>query len=273
MMYLSSIVAGSLRYEFWMQLRRRSVWIVLALLVVLIFLLWQGFGNHYMYGHYAGDPHAPSRGWVPPLQSGAILMWAQIMAMFIPVGVGLLLADRVARDRQLHVDELFDTLLGPLGARLLGKFLGSVLATLVPIVLLYAIGIGYILTQVPGLPGISLAAEAFATILLPGMLFVAGFSLAVPVVLKVPIYQFLFTGYWFWANLMSPKIGLPSPVGTMINAAGPYASEGFFNFQWTFLILHATVAQGIESVALLVGLGLVGLIGGWGYLRWQQAQR
>jgi len=126
---------------------------------------------------------------------------------------------------------------------------------------------------VPGLSGISLAAGAFATILLPGILFVAGFSLAVPVVLKVPIYQFLFAGYWFWANLMSPKIGLPSPVGTMINAAGPYASEGFYNFQWTFLILHATVAQAIESVTLLVGLGLVGLLGAWGYLHWQQAQR
>lgn len=98
-------------------------------------------------------------------------------------------------------------------------------------------------------------------------------SLAIPVVLKVPVYQFLFVGYWFWANLMTPKIGLPSPVATMINAAGPYASEGLFNFQWTFLILHATVAQGIESVTLLVGLGLVGIISGWAYLRWQQAQQ
>src|SRR5215472_7104250 len=238
MMYLSSVIAGSLRYEFRMQLRRRSVWIVLALFIVLIFLLWEGVAGPSLSGHYAGDSHTGTRIWVPASQSAAILIWAQIMAMFVPVGVGLLLADRVARDQRIHVDELFLTFLGPLGARLCGKFLGSVLATLFPILLLYAVGVGYILTQLPDLSGIWLAIEAFLAILLPGILFVAGFSLAIPVVLRVPVYQFLFVGYWFWANLMTPKIGLPSPVGTMINAAGPYASEGFFHFQWTFLILH-----------------------------------
>lgn len=263
-------LGGAARYEFWMQLRRRSVWVVIILLELLIFSLWLAIANRYMVGTYADDTR---KVWLPPNADGAVLMWAQIMAMFLPVGVGLLLADRMARDGQTHVDELFETLPGSLGARMLGKYLGCTLATLVPVLLCYTVGVVYIMLKIPNLHSILIAVEAFAAMLLPGILFVAGFSIAFPIVLKVPIYQFLFVGYWFWANLMSPKIGLPSPVGTIINAAGPYASEGLFNFQWTFLILHTNPLQASASIALLIGLGLIGLAAGWGYLRFQQASR
>lgn len=164
-----------------------------------------------------------------------------ITGMFIPIAAGLLLADRFARDRKARVDEIFDTLAGSLGVRLAGKYLGGTLATLVPIAFFYALGVVYIMTQAPDLQVIWLASGAFAVIVLPGILFVAGFSIAIPAVINVPIYQFLFICYWFWANLMSPKIGIPSIVATMLNAAGPWAQEAFFHFQWTFLILHATI--------------------------------
>ena len=35
---------------------------------------------------------------------------------------------------------------------------------------------------------------------LPGLLFVAAFSVSCPVILWVPLYQFLFVGYWFWGR-------------------------------------------------------------------------
>lgn len=263
-----SVAGGALRFEFWMQLRRRSVWVVVTLLGALIFALWYAIASDAMYGHRS------DRGvWMPASQSDAILGWAQLLGMFLPVGIGLVLADRLARDRQLHVDEVLDTLPGSLGARLCGKFLGGMLATLVPVLLLYAVVVGYILTQAYGAQGIALALAAFAAILAPATIFVAGFSVAVPAVLKVPVYQFLFIGYWFWANLMSPKVGIPSIVGTMLNAAGPWAQEGIFHFQWTFLALHATAMQGYESIAVLVGLGFAAMVAAWGYLRWQHAAR
>ncbi len=270
-----AVVAGALRYEFRMQVRRRSVWVVLLLLGLIIFLLWNLLAGPALSGHYAsvnGDKIGPLV-WVPPSYSDAVLGWAQLLAMFLPLGVGLVLADRLVRDRSTHVDELFDAAPSPLGARLLGKYLGSVLATLVPVVALYTTGIVFMLTRLPDAAMLPLASAAFAAILLPGTLFVAGFSITIPVVLRVPIYQFLFIGFWFWANLMSPKIGIPSIVGTMLNAAGPWAQEGIFNFDWTFLQLHATPLDGYLSIALLVGLGVVGLAAGWGYLRWQHAQR
>ncbi len=264
-----SAIAGALRYEFWMQLRRSSVWILLALLSTLLFALWYLFESGDLHGYYNKE----QRIYIPPSQHDPVLFWAQVLGMLLPLGVGLLLADRLARDRSTHVDEILDTLPSSLGTRLLGKYLGSTLATLIPILLIYASVIVYIVTQVPGSQAFMLAAQAFGAVLLPGILFAAGVSIAIPSVLKVPVYQFLFIGYWFWANLMTPKIGLPSPVATMLNAAGPWAQEGFFHFQWTFLRLHPTVAQASESVALITGLGFAAVIAAWGYLRWQHSTR
>ncbi len=264
-----SVVGGALRYEFWMQLTRRSVWVVLALVASLALAIWAAIAGSALHAHYSPELHA----WIPPSQSDAILGWAQFVTMLLPLGVGLVLADRLARDRQTNVSEVLDTLPGSLGARLLGKYLGTTLATLVPVLLIYAAVIAYILTQTPAPQGIPLAAGAFAAVVLPGILFVAGFSIAVPAVIKVPVYQFLFVGYWFWANLMPPRIGLPSPVGTMLNATGPWALEGLFSFTWAFLRLHPTPAQAYASIALLIGLGCAALAAGWLYLRWQQARR
>jgi hypothetical protein len=264
-----SEVMGAARYEFRMQLRRVSVWVTIGLLGLMILVLWVAIAGDTVHRHYRLEHHE----WIAPSQSDAIMGWAQLLGMFLPVGVGLVLADRLARDRKLHTDEMLDALPGSLGARLTGKWLGSTLATLVPVALIYCALVAYIFTQVPDPAGIGLAAEAFATIPLPGMLFVAGFSVALPAVLKVPVYQFLFTGYWFWANLMSPKIGIPSTVDTMLNAAGPWAQEGIFNFRSTFFTLHATEAQGYESIALLVGLGLLAVVAMWAFLRWQASRR
>jgi hypothetical protein len=264
-----SELTGALRYELRMQLRRASVWVTIGLISLMIFALWFGIASDALHAHYSPERHVL----VPPSQSDALLGWAQLLAMFLPVGVGLVLADRLARDRRLHVDEILDTAPGSLGARLAGKWLGSTLATLVPVTLIYAAVVLFILTQLPSWSGVGLALAAYAAVVLPGMLFVAGFSVAIPAVLRVPVYQFLFTGYWFWANLMSPKLGIPSIVGTMLNAAGPWAQEGIFSFQWNFLQLNATPAQGYISIALLVGLGVAAVIAMDGYLQWQASTR
>jgi hypothetical protein len=264
-----SELTGALRYEFRMQLRRLSVWVTIGLLSLMIFALWFGIASDALHTHYSRERHIL----IPPSQSDALLGWAQLLAMFLPVGVGLVLADRLARDRKLHVDEILEALPGSLGARLTGKWLGGTLATLVPVTLIYGAVALFILTQLPSWSGLGLALAAYAAVVLPGMLFVAGFSVAIPAVLRVPVYQFLFTGYWFWANLMSPRIGIPSIVGTMLNAAGPWAQEGIFGFQWTFLVLHATPAQGYASIAILAGLGLFAVLAMWSYLRWRAAVR
>lgn len=255
-MDMVSVMAGALRYEFFMQVRRRSIWLVIIFVSVLSGILWLAFIS-------GADVMARD----------AVLYLAEFTAWFLPVGVGLVLADRLARDKKLHVDEILDTYSASLGARLLGKYLGGVLATLVPVILIYLFAISYILARFHDAQSILLALETFATIPLPGILFASGFSVAFPAFLKVPLYQLLFIGYWFWANLMSPRFHIPTLTGTMLNATGPWAEEAFFHFQWVFLRLHATVWQGIASIVLLIGVSLLAICGAWLYLRWEQARR
>ncbi len=251
-----TVVGSALRYEFLMQMRRRSIWLVLLLVSLLSAVLWLAF---------ISGSQTTSR--------DAVMYLAEFTAWFLPVGVGLVLADRLARDKKLHVDELLDTFPSSLGARLVGKYLGSTLATLLLVVLIYMTGVAYILARFHDSQSLLLALAAFAAIPLPGILFTAGFSIALPAILKVPLYQILFIGYWFWANLMSPRFRIPSLVGTMLNATGPWAEEAFFHYQWVFLRLNAAVWQGVASIALLVGLSFLAVFVAWLYLRWEQARR
>src|SRR5579884_3199238 len=94
---------------------------------------------------------------------------------FFAIAAGVLLADRLARDRKTRVDELFTSAPGALSIRLAGKYAGSTLATLIPIFLFFSIGAGSILYQTHNLLTIPYALEAFATIILPGILFVSAF--------------------------------------------------------------------------------------------------
>jgi len=238
-----SVASAALRYEFLMQIGRRSIWLVMIIVSMLGVGLWLQ-----VLSALPGTPQAAALG-----HGDAVMYLAQFTAWFLPLGVGLALADRLARDKTLQLNEILDTLPGSLGARLVGKYLGSILATLVPVLLIYLLGVGYVLSRFHDQESLPLALAAFAAIPLPGILFAAGVSIALPVLLKVPAYQILFTGYWFWANLMSPRFSIPSPVATMLNATGPWAQEAFFHFQWVYLRLNPTIWQGVASIALLVG--------------------
>jgi hypothetical protein len=259
-MNVLSVMGGALRYEFLMQFRRRSIWVVLVFVSALSFIFW-----------------LPDLRAFPGSLSGTafytMMLLVQLIGWFVPLGVGLVVTDRLARDKKLHVDEILETFPGSLGARLLGKYLGSTLATLIPVILIYLFGVGYVLARFHDSQSLPLALEAFAAIPLPGIFFAAGVSVGLPAFFKVPLYQLLFTGYWFWANLMSPRFHIPTPVGTMLNATGPWAEEAFFHFQWTFLRLNPTIWQGIASIALLVGLGFLAVGTAWLFLRWEQVHR
>src|SRR5215471_15101555 len=87
----TAAITAVLRYEFLMQLRRRSLWIGFALLSLFAY---RNFGLFYFGNRSIAS--APA----------ALTSWAAFLALFYPIGAGLLLADRLPRDRRLHVDEL-----------------------------------------------------------------------------------------------------------------------------------------------------------------------
>jgi ABC-2 type transport system permease protein len=251
---------GVLKYEFRMQLHRRAVWL-----------------SFIAFGLFFTQFHQP---WFRPITtpaSASIIYWTGIVQSFLAVAAGLLLADRLPRDRRMKVDELLNTLPCTVSTRMFGKYLGSTIATLVPMPVIYSIGIAYILVRWHTLQELPLALASFAAIVIPGVMFIGAFSIACTAILWVPLYQILFVGYWFWGNLL-PNIGIPTLSTTILTPVGGYMCTGFFNPQGREGVCSpgiqgATALLGAESILLLLGTAILVIIALVRYIKWQQARQ
>lgn len=255
-----SLLLGTARYEFIMQFRRPAIWIAFALFSLSLLAI----------GTVPWNPATNDLA----LRS-LVANWSLAVQFFFPIAFGILLADRFPRERRLQMDEMIDATPAWLMLHYVGKVAGTVLATLVPVAGVYGLGIGYIVLARGDLAALWLGAAAFTTINLPGLLFVAGFSLAVPIVLWLPLYQFLFTGYWFWGNLLPPWPGAGSVIPTLshteLSPYGEFMASGFFGTRQTAVV--ASAPQGVLSLAMLLALGVLALAAGAWCLRWQRQQR
>ena len=246
---------GVFRYEFHMQIRRPTLWLAFVC-VAAIFGVGSGLLQYLMNIH--------NETWYTQV----VQLTNNVNTLF-PIYIGVLLADRLVRDRRTKVDELLYTMPATLSTRLIGKYLGSTCATIIPLFLYYCLNLGSVLYQSHNLLVIPLALATFATIVLPGVLFVSAFSLACPTIMWVPLYQFLFVGYWFWGNVLSPRQGIPTLNATILTPRGEYMAVGFFGGHGV-PINQATPLQGVESMLLLLGIAVLVLYVLWWYLRWYQ---
>lgn len=259
-----AIFSGVLHYEYRMQIRRRSLWIAYAIFMLLLGAIVFGNDSSTMYKVLVHPETVPL--------SDTVVYWATMVNYLFPIVVGVMVADRLPRDRRTKVQELLTTTSGALHTRIFGKYLGSTLAALTPMLVVYSMSIGYILYQTHNMMAIPLAFAAFASVVLPGVLFVSAFSLACPIILWVPLYQFLFVGYWFWGNLFPPNRGIPTLSNTLLLPLGGNAAMGFFGVQ-SSAIDHATVMQGVASIALLLGIAALVLMTLLYILKWEQARQ
>jgi ABC-type transport system involved in multi-copper enzyme maturation permease subunit len=248
-----SALAGVIRYEFAMQLRRPALWVGLSLISALLFFAF-------------GSMTSPDRG-VPATHLDILILWTNACNFLLTVGAGLLLADRTPRDRKTRVSELLRTSPASALTRITGKYVGSIAATLVPIFLIYAVGAGILVARW-GNPGmIPLALATFAALNVPAVLFVGAFSVACTTVLWTPLYQFLFVGYWLWTSL-NPGEAIPTLSGTLLSPAGNYVVTGFFHFG-SYLPVdrgfypHSSVGLGVANIAVLLGAGALALVAAW----------
>lgn len=206
---------GVFRYEYGMSIRRRSLWIVFAILLVLY--LTGLFLPPDMAGQIPADPEI--------LQFAATS--AFMFNVFLPVVGGILAADRLVRDRKLGVDELLRSTALKRWAYLAGKYLGTLFSVSTPVLVglllwgIISVAKGASLLLLPAL------LLTFLSINLPTYAFITAFSLLCPLVMPVRVYQVLFTGYWFWGNFLSPEV-MPTLNGTYLTASGMYAVYGFF---------------------------------------------
>lgn len=254
-----TLIRGIARYEFRMQARRRSVWVILLGIGLLTLLL--------------GLTNLLSRDAVPASASEAAVRWATLVNILLPVGLGILLADRLPRDEQHNVSDLLDGLPPPLSLRLLGKYVGATAATILPILGIYAVGLVAIVARWQDLAALPVAVLAFATINLPGILFVAAFSVACPLVMPVPVYQVLYTGYWFWGNLLTNGFfGIPTLSRTILTPEGQIRAGDLFGVE----LSSGSTPQpwlGVASIVALLLCAAVALYAAWRILRWREARR
>lgn len=152
---------------------------------------------------------------------------------------------------RLHVEDSAGGTPSPTGARLLATYLGATAATLLPIVATWAVGIAVATVRWGDPSAILLGVAAFVTVNLPGLLFIAAFSLVCPLLLSVPLYHFLFIGYYLWGNWIGPSWGIPTISGTWLTPASGFAAWGLFGTD----LIHggqATTSEALASIALLV---------------------
>lgn len=208
---------GLVRYEFTMSIRRKGLWIAYS----LVFLF---FG--------AGMVVSSS---TRPTGISEQLIWHEagetvfLFNMLMPLVGGILAADRMQRDARLGVRELqTSTPLSHL-SYILGKYAGVLLSLLLPM-FLWVLGVGLFTIAFEQISPVFMGAivVAFLSITVPAFAFVTAFSLACPLIMPLRVYQILFTGYWFWGNFLNDQ-AFPTVSGTLLNASGRYALQGFFH--------------------------------------------
>jgi ABC-2 type transport system permease protein len=252
---LRDSLRGAIAAEYRMQIRRPVVWILIGVLGAWVLRVNM-------------DSVVQSRDATP----AEVGVWAWFLQIFTPVAVGVLLADRFARDRRSHVDEILESTPAADWVRLVGKYLGATAATVTPMVLIYVLGLAWLATQVPDALTVAvLAVPAFLVVNMPGLLFVAAYSVCVPIVMKVPLYQFLFVGYWFWGNLLPPQI-MPTLRDTWLAPIGWVTESAFFHPFDSGTAIAWTVPDAIASILLLLALALAALVAGVVALRLQRAR-
>jgi ABC-2 type transport system permease protein len=255
-----------LRYEFRMQVRKRSVWLVPALSILLILLI--GFS-------LLRDLFDPAEARTVA-KAAMIELGIQLNAV-LPIGYGCLLADRLIRDDRLRVAPVLDATPARSGPRLLGKYLGTATATAIPIVAIYAVlAVAYAVHWGQS-AALGWALVTFGLVMVPGLLFVAAFALTVPLIMPAPLFRVLFVGYWIWGFLVAPAM-MPTLAHSVIQPGGGYAVNALLDHYGidgdlelagpvpgaalNFLRPEPTAPAGWLSIAILLVLAAAVLAGG-----------
>jgi ABC-2 type transport system permease protein len=249
-------------HEFAMSVRRPGLWVAYTLLGAFYVV-----ANLIPAASPADDIIQPDQVWP---QAGHLVFMFNI---FLPLLAGILAADRTPHDVSTGVRELQRST--PLRASeyILAKYAGVLLSVLLPMFLL--VSVTGTLTVSRGLASAGFLwplALAFLTIAVPSHAFVVAFSLAVPSVLPLRIYQVLFTGYWFWGNLLSPR-AFPTISDTVLNAAGQYPLQAFFGVyvDSTHKVSEGfTPLQAVLNLAVLAACTAAALFCLGKYLHWQE---
>ncbi len=245
-------------YEYRMAIRRRGVWLAFALAAGFFMLIY--------FTSYRGEDGAS------PAEAARHTA-AQITFLLnaiLGVLAGVVISDRIARDRKLAVAELQNSTPLSRWTYLLSKYIAALVTVLIPagIINLLMVSMAYFIHPELPLNLFSTALFAFLTIMLPSFIFLTAFSLVCPLVMPVRIYQILFTGYWFWGNYLHPRV-MPTLSSTPLSASGKFALQAFFGVNMILDDPVYTVKDALLNIGVLVLCALAALTVTKIYLAWQ----
>lgn len=242
---------GLFRHEFGMSIRRRGLWVAYGLLFVFHSVLL--FAPPPL-GEWTGEG-------VSSEQVGSVAgRFLLALNVFFPVVAGILSADRLVRDFRLGVFELQASTPLDRPTYVTAKFLAAVATCLLPL-FLWVMAITLVMTAIGHTPASFLLAAplAFLAITVPAFAFVVAFSLACPLVMPLPVYQILFTGYWFWANFVPPKL-FPTVNGTLLTPSGTFVLRAFFGVESLAAPVPASTSLALLNLLCLALLGAAALL-------------
>ena len=212
--------------------------------------LWFAYGLLFVFHTVVLFAPAPVGEWVKGETITPAMVWPAAgrflaaLNVFFPLIAGILTSDRLQRDLRLGMRELQEsTPLSP-AAYVVTKYLGVLASMLLPL-LVWTTAIAVLMAAIGHAPWSFVPATlvAFLTITVPAFAFVVAFSIACPLVLPLPVYQVLFTGYWFWANFIPPQL-FPTLNGTLVTPSGMFVSA----------LMKAPGADTLLKAALNVGV-------------------
>jgi ABC-2 type transport system permease protein len=251
--------AGVLRYEARMVLRRKGLWLAYGLSCLIY--TWAPSIVRVIDRSVAIRPDQLSQ------LAGQLVFQFN---MFMGLVAGIVASECLERDFRTGVSELQRS--APLGRwpYLLGKYLGTLAAVLLPY-LLWVVLSGVALVGLGVVPPAFLPKllAAFAAIATPAYAFVVALSMTGALLAPLRVYQILFTGYWFWGNYLEPRV-LPTLNGTLVTPSGVFAFQAFFGgFLWGGHHDRRTPAEAWLNLAVLA-LCIVGaLVAAERYLAWK----
>jgi ABC-2 type transport system permease protein len=208
---------GNVRHEFAMSIRRPGFWIAYSLLFLFYIITAITPATD-------GSNEVLSAGQLWPEAGHTVFMFN----IFLPLLAGILVADRIWRDFRSNVRELQRSTPITIHQYILAKYIGSLASVLTPmLIIILGVGASMIARGLAPIVFIWPLVIAFLSIAVPAHIFIVAFSLVCPMVMPLRVYQVLFTGYWFWGNLLSPK-AFPTISDTLLNAVGQYPLQAYF---------------------------------------------
>lgn len=249
------------RYEFSMSIRRAGFWIGYILLGLFYFVLILAPSTN-----GSGDIVLLSQIWP---EAGSLVFMYNI---FLPLLAGILAADRMQRDFRTGVSELHRSSPLPNSMYILAKYLGTLASVLLPAFAIPLIaGTSQVVSGKAPVEFFWPLLLAILTIAVPAHAFVVAFSLACPLFMPLRVYQVLFTGYWFWGNLISPS-AFPTISDTVLNAVGQYPLQAYFgelNSSTRPVTSGFTPPEAVLNLLVLMACTVAALAAIRYYLRWQ----